>query len=534
MGAVGHDPRLPVLPDPLGGFRILGMRMHELTMKGRNPEALRAADIVELIGRVAGDVGAQRLAIQTRMYAHIGLGNLQEALAAGESLLRAHRAAGAHVAEAKTLADVAEVLIRMGRVDEGLHAVARALILLEQSPRNHVRYLSAFSSVGDAARAAELYELADRSAAAMMEAGLADHPDVEAAELQRAEFLVEWALRLDHLGRTDEANARYQFSVRLIRPWVERYARFGPSVDAPLANAVLAIALAKLGEVDEAVALAEPMIVPLREKGQFHEARLAHLAYGIALRARGDHDGARRELVAAEELAAHAGQETQRMIMQHELALLAVVEHPGAARPVLTALRAQATHLWHLRLERIAMLRQARRRVELEAERTRADEAALQDPLTGLGNRRRFDQQMALLSRDGDRRSGPVVLLLVDLDKFKDINDTYSHGVGDRVLVEIARTIQAHCRRVDVPVRFGGDEFAVFVHGDLATAARIGERVRRSVATYPWHEIASGMRVTVSVGAASLHDGMGARQLFDAADRQLYVAKHRGRDQLAA
>jgi diguanylate cyclase (GGDEF)-like protein len=141
---------------------------------------------------------------------------------------------------------------------------------------------------------------------------------------------------------------------------------------------------------------------------------------------------------------------------------------------------------------------------------------------------------MALLDRGEDLRSDPLVLLLVDVDTFKDINDTYSHGVGDRVLVEIARLLQEHCRRDDVPVRFGGDEFAVFVAGDLSTAARIGERVRRTVATYPWHEIAVGMRVTLSMGAAELRAGMVARQLFDAADRQLYAAKHRGRDQLAA
>jgi diguanylate cyclase (GGDEF)-like protein len=508
--------------------------MHDLTVKGRNPEALRAADIIELMAALVGDARALMFANQTRMYALIGLGRLQEALAVGEALLRLHRTAGAIVDEAKTLADVAEILIRMGRLDEGLQLVARANTLLEQAPRNHARYLSASSSLGDAARAAELYELADASVRAMVDSYPPGHPDREAGELQRAEFLLEWALRLEYIGRTEEAGARYLVSVRLIRPWVDLYRRSGPTAEAPLATALLAVALAKLGEVDEAVELAGPMIVPMRERGQYHEARLAHLAYGIALRARGDHPGARREFVAAEELSAHAGQATQRLIIQYELALLAVAEHSDAQRHVLTALRAQAQHLWNLRLERIAMLRQARRRVELEAERTRADEVALQDPLTGLGNRRSFDQQMALLDRDGERRPTQRVLLLVDVDKFKDINDTYSHGVGDRVLVEIARVLRAHCRHTDVPVRFGGDEFAVFVHGDLATAARIGERIRRSISSYPWSEIALGMRVTLSMGAAPLRDDMGSGQLFDAADRQLYAAKHRGRDQLAA
>nr|WP_277349846.1 GGDEF domain-containing protein [Planosporangium thailandense] len=178
------------------------------------------------------------------------------------------------------------------------------------------------------------------------------------------------------------------------------------------------------------------------------------------------------------------------------------------------------------------MLRQARRRVQLEAERTRADAAALQDPLTGLGNRRCFDQQMALLDREG--RPDQLTLLLLDADNFKHINDTYSHAAGDQVLIQIARALKQHCRSMDVPVRFGGDEFAVFIRGDLTTAARIGERIRHWIATQPWNEIALGMRVTVSLGAATLRDGMAADHLFHIADKQLYAAKSRGRDQLAA
>lgn len=527
------DPRLPVVPQPLGPFWILVLRMHELTIKGRNPEALRGADVLELIGRTIGDEPTQRFAIQIRMYALMGLGRLEEALTAGEALLLRHRVAGRIVDEAKVLADMGNILIRIGRVGEGLHFAAQANLMLEQVPRIHPRRASAFSSVGDAARAAELYELADAAGRAMLDGLPAHHPDRTAAELQRAEFLMEWALRLEQVGRVDEAASRFLASVRLIRPWVEEYRRFGPTADAPLASAVLAVALAKLGEVDEAVELAEPLIAPTRTQGQHHEARLAHLAHGIALRARGDYQRARREFVAADELTVGAGQSTQRMIIHYELGLLAVAEHPTAERDMLSALRAQAQHLWHLRSERIVMLRQARRRVELEAERTRADEAALQDPLTGLGNRRRFDQQMALIDQP-DQRPDPLVLLLVDVDRFKAINDTYSHGVGDRVLIQIAQVLRAHCRRADVPVRFGGDEFAIFVHGDLNMATRIGERIRRAIAGHRWHELMPDMCVTVSVGAAPLRDGMAAGQLFDAADRQLYAAKRGGRDQLAA
>jgi len=127
-----------------------------------------------------------------------------------------------------------------------------------------------------------------------------------------------------------------------------------------------------------------------------------------------------------------------------------------------------------------------------------------------------------------------MVLLLVDVDNFKNINDRYSHGAGDRVLREIADVLRAQCRAGDLAVRFGGDEFAVFVRGDLAAATRIAERIQRTVATYRWHEIAAGLRVTISIGAAPVRDGMDGRALFDAADLQLFAAKNGGRDQLVA
>jgi diguanylate cyclase len=271
------------------------------------------------------------------------------------------------------------------------------------------------------------------------------------------------------------------------------------------------------------------LIGPTRARDLRHEARLAHLACGIALRGRGEHAAARRELTAAVELSADGCTASQRLIFQYELALLGIAEHPVVAGDVRAALRSQATYLWNIRTERLAMLRQARRRVELEAERVAADEAAQQDALTGLGNRRRFDAQLAAAD-DGS----PLVLLLVDVDRFKDINDRYSHGAGDRVLREVAAVLRSHCRPGDLAVRFGGDEFAVFLRGDLAAAARIGERIRRAVATYRWHDIAAGLRVTISMGAAPMRGGMDGAALFDAADVQLYAAKRGGRDQLAA
>jgi diguanylate cyclase (GGDEF)-like protein len=175
------------------------------------------------------------------------------------------------------------------------------------------------------------------------------------------------------------------------------------------------------------------------------------------------------------------------------------------------------------------MLRQARQREEVEAARARAEREVMRDPLTGLGNRRRFD---LLIDRINSRRlSAPLVLLLVDVDHFKAINDAYSHSVGDRALREVARILRAHCRTEDVPVRYAGDEFTLFLHGDLTIGREVAERIRSAVAR---SDILPGVRLTVSVGMAELTDDMTGEAFFRQADDRLYAAKHSGRNTIAA
>jgi diguanylate cyclase len=525
MGTDGTDRRLPVPRTPFGPLFPYVEHVHDLNLRGHSLEGLRAADAFDMIARVTGDEASRRHLVQARMYCNQALGRYEEALALGRRLRQLHAHAGDRVSEAKALADVAETLVRLSRLDEGLQHLAHALALLEPADQRHVRYLSACSSIAEAARAAELYELAESVARLGMR--VTGEPN-EALDLMVAELLIEWGLRLRHIGRVEDATHRYRQAVEITAAYVERL-----GADSPWATSLHALVLALLGDWVEAAAIAAALIVPARAQDMFHEARLSHLAHGIALRELGRLVPARREFIAAEELAVHAGQPTQRLIFQYELAVLAAAEVPGqASRELLAALRAQAEHLWQLRLERTAMLRQARRRIELEDARARADEAALLDPLTGLGNRRAFDRQMTAIDVAG--AGGPLVLVLVDLDRFKTINDRYAHSTGDRVLRELATVLRGNCRTVDVPVRFGGDEFALFVRADLATAAQIAERIRDALALRSWGEIATGLRVTVSMGAAAYRAGMTSRQLFDAADRQLYTAKRSGRDRLAA
>jgi diguanylate cyclase (GGDEF)-like protein len=169
-----------------------------------------------------------------------------------------------------------------------------------------------------------------------------------------------------------------------------------------------------------------------------------------------------------------------------------------------------------------------------EAERFR--EQARRDPLTGLRNRRYVDEQLpGLIHADA-----ALTVAIVDLDHFKRINDQLSHDVGDQVLVMVAKLLETELAAVSPDgfvARMGGEEFLMVLPGATGTAAteRI-DGIRRAVGGYGWGGITMGLPVTVSIGVAGVADAPAPTQssLLSTADRNLYAAKHGGRDQVVA
>jgi len=157
------------------------------------------------------------------------------------------------------------------------------------------------------------------------------------------------------------------------------------------------------------------------------------------------------------------------------------------------------------------------------------------DALTGLFNRRAFDEHIGLVFRLTKRESSELALLVVDVDLFKGYNDAYGHAGGDECLRQIAAILKSSATRpLDHVARYGGEEFVVIVprvprEGTIAVAQRMLERVRE--ACIPYARYARG-HVTVSVGVGFLADARMAdeRALFEIADNALYEAKARGRD----
>lgn len=163
---------------------------------------------------------------------------------------------------------------------------------------------------------------------------------------------------------------------------------------------------------------------------------------------------------------------------------------------------------------------------------TRLQQEVETDPLTGLGNRRRLDRAMAVLLSRAERYGERVALLLIDLDGFKEVNDTLGHDVGDRVLKACAQALRESLRRYDEVVRLGGDELVVLAPTeDVFSAIRLGEHVRRAIARATAEELPPDIRVTASIGVAVFPDSAEEGEaLLRAADEALYRAKGAGRD----
>lgn len=161
--------------------------------------------------------------------------------------------------------------------------------------------------------------------------------------------------------------------------------------------------------------------------------------------------------------------------------------------------------------------------------------AAVTDPLTGMYNRRYFDDAVAEYLRAFQEIEKPVGMILLDIDHFKLVNDTHGHDIGDEVLRQIAACLFEFTRYHDVVARLGGEEFAILSpnvsHGQLYALA---DRIRNAIAGLMVQTGNVTLRVTVSAGVAVWDGREGGDQLYKRADSQLYEAKRQGRNRVCA
>ncbi len=157
---------------------------------------------------------------------------------------------------------------------------------------------------------------------------------------------------------------------------------------------------------------------------------------------------------------------------------------------------------------------------------------AMSDPLTGLGNRGALEQAFNHQLQMAQRYDQHFSLLMIDLDHFKSINDTYGHTMGDKVLREVAKSIQATTRQTDLAYRYGGEEFMVILNKSQSMGAHIiSERIRENISRLEI-ETDDGkiIKLTTSIGGSSTQENVTPRDLMKQADKALYQAKNNGRN----
>jgi diguanylate cyclase (GGDEF)-like protein len=160
------------------------------------------------------------------------------------------------------------------------------------------------------------------------------------------------------------------------------------------------------------------------------------------------------------------------------------------------------------------------------------DELSVRDRLTGLHNRRYLMETLPRLRAITERRAEPLAILMLDLDRFKRVNDTHGHTIGDRTLSAVANTLGETLRDADLVTRYGGEEFVIAAAGlDAERAAEMGERIRAAIEAIGPGALGYAGPQTVSVGVAS-SSSEDPEALIRRADEALYEAKARGRNRV--
>lgn len=429
--------------------------------------------------------------------------------------------------------------------DAALTEIARALAILDDSAvpdrqvgrRNWDRMLSTtlvdcwlvLNQLG-------VYEAAEEAIARAAQAirDSASPHEIALQLINRVKMLLGWGLRLERIERYDEGADKFRTAASMAQ------AAEGPFTESLFPRKANVPAIDQVGVLAAAAALASPdsshidrLNALLNPELVFpHEREIIAIALARCLDNGGRREDALQVLKEVREDNEDSSLPSMRLNLARELARLDTTPDyaSGASQSLIDYATILESEMWSLRESQIATLNARREHERLSAEHGAITQQALQDPLTGLPNRRALDEKLRSLASSADAQ--PLAVALVDLDGFKDVNDKQSHAEGDNVLRVIASTLRDALRGDDVVARYGGDEFIVLLPGAPASAAKqaLGRSVN-AVASLP-HHLSHG--VTLSVGLVSLRPQERAEQVLARADAAMYQAKRGGGNQVSS
>ncbi len=367
---------------------------------------------------------------------------------------------------------------------------------------------------------------------------LLNHDTVPTA---RTEMLLAMVDVCDTLRPVDiEAADALLGEARSLLPLVEHETSQSAGWIKYMAQTARGAVLARLGELDLAVGLLRELDSPEHEVISFTRA-LRSLELARALAARNDVQAA---VAVAEDAARRVRNETpsDRMDLL-EMQMLAELDRLRGCGAESSELRARCVSLFHRNVmalfdaqvegltRRVAEQTLLMQNVSLRELNVDLGRQARTDALTGVLNRRALEQAYSLLQA----QAMPLVLVMIDIDHFKRVNDRYSHATGDDVLRRVAHGLQQELREADCVGRYGGEEFAVLLaHVNVEDAVQLAERLRQRIERLDWSGLAPGLNVTFSAGLVQTLPAEPMESAMRRADALLYRAKNLGRNRVIA